>query len=418
MEAEFGFLLIVLLIGVTIVLTILFKACLERVGIPALIGYLLLGFLMKVADVRGLLVSEAVQSVYGVLAELGIICLLFRVGLESNLAGLVRQLPRASVLLLGNLVFSSCLSFVAAYFFLQLPPIPSLFISTALTATSVGISVGVWQEAKALNSDNGELLLDLAEMDDLAAIALMSLLLSMLPVLNGEVEVNFLPVLAQTIIPFVLKVILFGTFCLVFFRYLEQPMTRFFEKIEPDPDPMLTVAGIGFIIAALAGFLGFSVAVGAFFAGLVFCHDPDAVILDTSFSTLYELFVPFFFLNIGLQIDPQVLTSSFGLATVLLIVAVLGKIIGTGAPALLSVGWPSAALLSISMIPRAEIVMVIMQQGQQLGDWAVSSKVFAAMTMVSIATCILSPLLLRPLLRRYYPAEIPQVSPIEKVPKV
>ena len=102
----------------------------------------------------------------------------------------------------------------------------------------------------------------------------------------------------------------------------------------------------------------------------------------------------------------------------LLVVAVIGKIIGTGAPALVTVGWSSAALLSISMIPRAEIVMVIMQQGQQLGNWAVSSEVFAAMTMVSIATCILSPMLLRPLLRRYYSAEIPQVSPIEEVPKV
>ena len=59
-----------------------------------------------------------------------------------------------------------------------------------------------------------------------------------------------------------------------------------------------------------------------------------------------------------------------------------------------------------------------MQQGQQLGDWAVSSEVFAAMTMVSSATCILSPLLLRPLLRRYYPVEMTQVSPINKVSKL
>ncbi len=406
MEAEFGLVLIVLLVGATIVLTILLKACLERVGIPALIGYLLLGLLMKLTDIQGILLSPAVQSFYGVLAELGIICLLFRVGLESNLAGLIHQLPGASILLAGNLIFSGLLSFATAYFLLQFSLIPSLFISMALTATSVGISVSVWQEAKALDSDNGELLLDLAELDDLAAIALMSLLLSMLPVLNGEVEANFLPVLAQTIVPFIFKVILFGTFCLVFFRYLEQPMTRFFEKIEPAPDPMLTVAGIGFIIAALAGLLGFSVAVGAFFAGLVFSHDPDAVELDTSFSTLYAFFVPFFFLNIGLQLDPQVLTSSFSMGTVLLVVAVLGKVIGTGIPALMTVGWPSAALLSISMIPRAEIVMVIMQHGQQLGDWAVSSEVFAAMTMVSAATCILSPLLLRPLLRRYYPVQI------------
>ena len=418
MEAEFEFMLIILLVGATIVLTILLKASLEWVGIPALIGYLLLGFLMKLADVQGILLSETMQSVYGILAELGIISLLFRVGLESNLAGLVRQLPRASVLLMGNLFFSGFLSFVVTYFFLQLPLIPSLFISMALTATSVGISVSVWQEAKALNSENGELLLDLAEMDDLAAIALMSILLAMLPVLKGEVERNFLPLLAQTIVPFMLKVILFGTFCLVFFRYLEQPMTRFFEKIEPAPDPMLMVTGIGFIIAALGGLLGFSVAVGAFFAGLVFSNDPDAVNFDTSFSTLYDFFVPFFFLNIGLQIDPQILTSSLGLGTVLLMVAVLGKLVGTGGPALVTVGWPSAALLSVSMIPRAEIVMVIMQRGQQLGDWAVPSEVFAAMAMVSVATCILSPLLLRPLLRRWYPTEIPKVTSFEEVRKL
>ncbi len=404
METEFEFLLIILLVGATIVLTIWLKAYFERIGVPALIGYLLLGFLMKLLDVQELLLLETVQLVYRFLAELGIICLLFRVGLESNLAGLVSQLPRASILLGGNLIFSGLLSFVAAYYFLQLPLIPSLFISMALTATSVGISVSVWQEAKALNSDNGELLLDLAQMDDLAAIGLMSLLLSMLPVLRGEVEANFLAVLVQTIVPFILKVILFGTFCLVFFCYLEQPMTRFFEKIEAAPAPMLVVVGIGFIIAALAGFLGFSVAVGAFFAGLVFSQDPDAVTLDTSFSTLYKFFVPFFFLNMGLQLDPQVITSSLSLGTVLLVVAVLGKVIGTGAPALLTVGSSGAALLSISMIPRAEIVMVIMQQGQQLGDWAVSSEIFAAMAMVSAATCILSPLLLRPLLRRYYPS--------------
>ncbi|MDJ0704985.1 MAG: cation:proton antiporter [Leptolyngbyaceae cyanobacterium MO_188.B28] len=407
-ESETILLLLTLLVGATIVLAILTKAGLERIGAPALVGYLVMGFLMRLWNYQGIFTSTAVLEVYSFLAELGIISLLFRVGLESNLAGLLRQLPRAGLILVGNLLFSGILGFLAAYHLLQLALIPSLFIAVALTATSVGISVGLWQEEDALNSPNGELLLDIAEMDDIAAIALMSLLFAIVPFLNGDVEGDFLPALAQTIGPFLLKVFTFGAFCLVFSRYLERPLTRFFESIEPPPDPMLMVAGTGFIIASLAGLLGFSVAVGAFFAGLVFSRDPDAVTFDASFGTLAEFFIPFFFIHIGMTLDPSVLPVSLGLGSVLIVAAVLGKLIGAGVPALLTVGQSSATLLSLSMVPRAEIAMVIMQRGRYLGDWAVSSQVFAAMAMVSVATSLFPPLLLRPLLRQW-----PQTQEIE-----
>jgi Kef-type K+ transport system membrane component KefB len=222
----------------------------------------------------------------------------------------------------------------------------------------------------------------------------------MVPVLNGDVEANFLPIFARTIVPFLLKGTIFGVFCLILFRYLELPMTRFFSRIEPSPDPMLMVAGTGFIIAALAGLIGFSAAVGAFFAGLVFCRDPDAVKFDASFATLYDFFVPFFFIQLGLQIQLESLASSGILSLVILIVAFLGKLIGTGGLALITDGRSSALLLGVSMIPRAEITMVIMERGRQLGDWAVSPQIFTSMIIVSAITCIASPLLLRPLLQK------------------
>ncbi len=400
---------LVLLVGVTVELAILTKAGLERISVPPLVGYLVLGFVLQLLDIRGLLTSRVGLEVYSFLAELGIISLLFRVGLESNLGGLLRQLPRASLILIGDLIVSGGLSFATTYYWLQLALIPSLFVSIALMATSVGISVSVWQEVKALQSSNGELLLDIAEMDDMAAIASMSLLLAMVPVLNnGDIEGNFLPVLAQTIGPFILKVIIFGSACLSFSRYCERPLTRFFEAIEPAPDPMLMVAGTGFIIAALAGILGFSVAIGAFFAGLVFSRDPDAINFDASFSTLADFFIPFFFINIGLQLDLQDMHLALGLGGILITVAFMGKIIGTLSPAILTVGWSSALLLGFSMVPRAEITMVIMQRGQQLGDWAVPQPVFAAVVLVSAITCIVAPLILRPLLQHW-----PQIQEIE-----
>ncbi|MGF1478531.1 MAG: cation:proton antiporter [Cyanophyceae cyanobacterium] len=398
-------LLLVLLVGITIIFALLIKAGLERVGVPALVGYLLFGFGMRLADGEGWFLSSPVLEVYRFLAELGIIALLFRVGLESNLAGLLRQLPRASVILLGDVLGSGLLGFGAAYWLLNLNLITSLLIAIALVATSVGISVSVWQEEKALHSPNGELLLDIAEMDDIAAIALMSLLFAIIPSLGSQA---FLPVLAEVVGPFLLKVLLFGTLCFVFFRYLERPMTRFFERIEPPPDPMLMVAGTGIVIAALAGFLGFSVAVGAFFAGLAFSRDPEAVKLDASFGTLYDFLVPFFFIHVGLQIDPLLLGTAWGLGSILLAIAIAGKIIGIGSLALVTAGYSSAVLLSVSMLPRAEITLVILQRGQQLG-WAVPPSVFAALVLVSAATCLLSPLLLRPLLQRWH--QLPETIP-------
>ncbi|MGK7951413.1 MAG: cation:proton antiporter [Xenococcaceae cyanobacterium] len=134
------------------------------------------------------------------------------------------------------------------------------------------------------------------------------------------------------------------------------------------------------------------------------CQSP--VKFDASFATLYEFFVPFFFIHIGLKLEIESFANTLNLVIILLIVAVLGKVVGTGLPAILTTGRTSALLLSLSMIPRAEIAMVIMARGQQLGDWAVSPEIFTSMVIVSTITCIISPLLLRPLLGKWHRLEV------------
>lgn len=417
-EAEFTLLLLTLLVGVMIVAALLLKGVSEKLGLPAIVAYLLLGIGLQAIDRAHHLQTESAQSVLNFLAELGLICLLFRVGLESNLSGLRRQLPRASVILVGDLLFSGLLGFGLAFYGLHWPLVTSLVVSLALIATSVGISINVWQEAKALSSPTGELLLDIAEMDDIAAIALMSLLFALLPFIQEAAAPGAsLPsaivsatalgdashILFTTLAAFCLRVGLFTTLCLGFSRYAERPLIRLFEALEPAPDPMLTVAGIGFITAAIAGFLGFSVAVGAFFAGLVFSRDPEAVTFDASFGTLSELFVPFFFINIGLGLNLQAVSQTATLGLVISLVAIAGKLIGVGITAGNTVSPCSAVLLSLSMMPRAEITMVVLQKGQSLGDGVIPPVVFGAMVTMTLVTCSITPLCLRPLLRRWRP---------------
>ena len=100
--------------------------------------------------------------------------------------------------------------------------IPSLFIAVALTATSVGVSVGVWQEAKAIESPNGELLLDVAVMDDISGIAFMVLLFAIIPALKSSAGISFSPDLARTLGLFLLKLIAFGAFCLFILSHVSR----------------------------------------------------------------------------------------------------------------------------------------------------------------------------------------------------
>jgi Kef-type K+ transport system membrane component KefB len=394
--------LVVLLVGVAIALSIAIKAGTSRVGVPNLLGYLLLGFLLRLADAQWQFLSPEGEEIFEFLAELGIISLLFRVGLDSDLAGLKHQLPRASQIWIWNLVVSAALGFVTAYFLLNLSAIASFFVAVAFTATSVGVSVGVWEEENATDSPNGHLLLDVAEMDDISAVILMALLFAIAPNLyQSNDSGSLVSVIAETSGTFLLKAIVFGAFCFFFSRYLEAKMTKFFREIEPAPDPMLEVVGIGFIIAAISGLLGFSVAIGGFFAGLVFSRDPQAVKMEASFQSIYELLTPFFFIGIGLKIEPNALTSAVGMGLILLVVAVLGKLVGAGVPALFTTSKTGAALIGVSMVPRAEITTIVMRQGLELGNWAVSEKLFAAMVVVSAATSMLTPIALRSLLHKW-----------------
>jgi Kef-type K+ transport system membrane component KefB len=399
-EAAANLSFLILLVGGIIVLTIFIRAGLEKIGLPALVGFMILGILLKLADSRAAFITSESNTIFKFLADMGVIVLLFRVGLESRLSGLLKQLRLAGIIWAGNVLFSGVLGFVTAQAILGLGLVPSLFIGVSLTATSVGVSISVWREEKLISTKPAELLLDIAEMDDISGVVFMALLLSIAPVLNGAAGSSLRGILIPTIGALFLKLVLFGGLCFLFSRYVEGRVTNFFNRLGHSPDPMLMVAGFGFIIAAIAGLLGFSPAMGAFFAGLVFSRDPKAVRLDSSFGILYDFFVPFFFLGIGMNIGIEGLGSALGMGAALFAVAVIGKLLGNGLFSFKKMGGTNAALISISMVPRAEIAMIIMQKGRQLENGAVPGEVFSAMVLVSLATCVLSPIVLRPSLRR------------------
>jgi Kef-type K+ transport system membrane component KefB len=202
-----------------------------------------------------------------------------------------------------------------------------------------------------------------------------------------------------------LKALAFAAGCLLFARYFERPMTHFFRRLTEMPDPVIVMAAAGLAIAALAGLFGFSLAIGALLAGLLFSRDPEAVRMEPSFRMLYDLFTPFFFIGVGLLIDPGVLGEGLLAGGLLLLPAIVGKMVGAGAPALLEIGWRGAVLIGASMVPRAEIAMIVASQGRRMGDWAMPPVIFAGLMTVTLATALLTPSVVRLLLVRWPQSE-------------
>lgn len=395
--------LLLLLVGIVIALTTLVRSVLGRLSLPALVGYLSLGVLINALDRMWPFLTPEVEHGFRFLQDVGVVVLLFRIGLESNLPALVHQMRRASELWAGNITLSAGLAFIATFVVLSYGLLPSLFVTAALTATSVGVSTAVWNEAGAIGTDTGALLIDVAELDDISAVIFMSVLFASVPSLHSELGGASLSAIGREVGFLILKFIGFCAGCFLFSKYVEAHLTSWFGKLDPDLGPMLLVVGLGFCIAVLAAWLGFSLAIGAMFAGLAFSRDPREKRIDRSFAALFGFFSPFFFIGIGLSVEMTGFGQALGLGAVLLAVAVAGKIVGTWLTAAATVGGTAGVLIGVSMVPRAEVAMIIMQHGRALGDWAVPPELFAAMVLVTLATCLFTPPVVHLLLRKHLP---------------
>ena len=387
-------------LGELLILSPFVKNLMERLGMPALVGYILLGVAVSVVDQYWKISGPVFEATFAILAELGIIALLFRVGLKSHTRSLLAKLPDASLVWLGDVLTNLLLVFAVARYLLSLPLETSLVIATAFSSTSVAVSVSVWSGLKRLNSSPGQLLVDVAELDSLSSVLILAVLLAIIPAMRGH-ETALVASIGATTVLILLKLLLFIIGCYLFSHYLERRFTEFNRRWENSRTAQsISVLGAGLVIAAFAGHLGFPLAIGALFAGLAFSRDPETVRADTRFAYFYEFFTPFFFIFIGMQLDPSRLAGSLGIAAMLLAPAVLGKFAGVGIPALIFVKRRDALLLGVSMIPRAEIAMVVIYQCHLLGSDVISGTLFGSLVIVSVLTSILAPLLLRSMLRQ------------------
>lgn len=396
-DSASGLLLITL--GAVLALGPLIKRISHQLGVPFSVGYILLGLVVgALLRPTGVLTTPMFVESFAVLAQLGVVALLFRVGLRSHTRALIAKLPSAALIWLVNVLGTFAAGYLLARFGLHWSLETSLVIGTAFTATSIAVSLAAWDELGLANSDTGQTLLDVAELDDLSAAVLLAILLGVLPaMLNGDG--GLLRHVGMSAVAALGKLSIFILGCYLFAHYLEARFTHFNRQLSDSPASLtISILGAGLAIAAVADSLGFSIAVGALFAGLAFSRDPDAVHEDGNFTYFYEFLTPFFFIHIGMQTDARVLLEAFDVGLVLFLAASISKLVFTTLPALRSLTMRDSLNLGVSMIPRAEIALVVIYECRAVNAEIIPPEVFAAVVMVSLLTSITAPVALRRLL--------------------
>jgi Kef-type K+ transport system membrane component KefB len=334
-------------------------------------------------------VFAAQSEVITVLSELGVIILLFEIGLESNLKDLMAVGIQAIVVAIVGVVVPFTAGTVGLMTLFGVGAVPAIFAGAALTATSIGITSKVLSELGKLNSKEGQIILGAAVIDDVLGIIVLAVVASLAK--DGAVDVGKVIYLIISATTFLLGAIALG-------KVFNKSFVAIADNLKTRGELIIPAFIFAFVMAYLAAVIQLEAILGAFAAGLVLEETDKRIELQKQVIPIADILVPIFFVTVGAKTDlgvlnPAIPSNREGLimAIFLITVAIIGKVI-TG----LSVfGQPQINRLAIGvgMIPRGEVGLVFAGVGAASG--VLSKSLGAAIIMMVILTTFLAPPLLR-----------------------
>jgi len=355
----------------------------ERFRQPAVVGEVLAGLLLG----PYLLGIVPHSLVYEGIAEIGVIFLLFTVGLETKPSDILKVGVVASKVGLLGILLPFVLGFgLIAY--LGHPTLEALFIGTALVATSVGITARVLGDMGLIQEIESRIILGAAVIDDIIGMILLAVVSSL-----GEGALSWVRItlVAVEAIAFTLFLGLVGS--RVINRY-----GRWIERIKTPQAPLVFSILICLGLSALSSAIGMAAIIGAFMAGMVLAEFSEEYHLVEKAEAIYAFLVPFFFFVMGSHINLAVMASGeiIWLALVITVLAVVGKLVGCGIGAL-SLGRSGALIVGVGMVPRGEVGIIVAMLGLRLQ--AIPESMYALVIFMSVVTTLAVPPVLRVLFR-------------------
>ncbi len=396
------------------------SSLIERIGQPAVLGELLIGVALGSLPLIGTDFFEPIKTSATIhfLAELGVVILLFQIGMESSVRTMMKVgVPSFLVACVGVI-----LPFLATTYFigpLLAPGLPStayLFLGATLTATSVGITARVLKDINKSTTTEARTIIGAAVIDDVLGLIILAVVSAI--VLEGSINATKLSIIIIKAVVFLGGGLLLGT-------WLAPRLSRIFSKIHTGVGMKFAlVISFGLVFSYLASIVGLAPIVGAFTAGLIltpvyfeqFSNPPfvddllgaineepmsdsfrkkiDSIIETHSHKHIEEFaahlghfLIPIFFVLTGMQVkidtlfDLNVLFMTLGILVVAVITKVLAGFVAGKGMHRLAVG--------IGMVPRGEVGLIFANMGKSLG--VMNDTVFSAMVVVIMATTLITP---------------------------
>jgi len=368
----------------------LFAELAVRLNTPPVIGELVAGVVLGPSLLGWVEPGEAIK----LMAEIGIILLLFGVGLETDVRRLIRSGGQSLVVAMVGFVVPLLAGFALAYWVFDLALLVSLFIGGTLTATSIGITVRVLADLGRQHSHEGQIVLGAAVIDDVLGVVLLALLYEFsigggVSMLNASKVMVFIAVFFL-LAPVVAKIMAF--------------MIKRADYASGIPGLVpASIMSLVLLFAWAATALGAPELLGGFAAGLALSRRfflPLGVALhaDESFAERIEdqmkpilyLFTPIFFVFVGLSLNLREIDWSspfiwaFSLST--LLVALAGKLAGA---LLIRASWATRGIIGLSMIPRGEVGLIFAELGRVGGIF--TNEIYAGLIIVIAVTTLLPP---------------------------
>ncbi|BAZ67827.1 MAG: cation:proton antiporter [Pelatocladus maniniholoensis HA4357-MV3] len=328
------------------------------------------------------------SEVISVLAEIGVVILLFEIGLESDLKELLKVGPQSAIVAIVGVTAPFAGGTFGLMYLFGVPAVPAIFAGAALTATSIGITAKVLSELQYLNRKEGQIIIGAAVLDDVLGIIILAVVASLAK--TGEVEITNVLYLIVSAVAFLVGAVLLG-------RLFNPYFVKIVDELKTRGQLLIPALIFAFVLAYIATAINLEAILGAFTAGLVLAETQKCRALKDQVLPIADMLVPIFFVAVSAKtniavLNPFVPENREGLiiASFLILVAIVGKLVsgftvfGSEETNRLAIG--------VGMIPRGEVGLVFAGIGSTSG--VLSGSLDAAIIVMVILTTFLAPPLL------------------------
>ncbi len=375
----------------------------ERVGQPAVLGELVAGILLGSSLLGVVPSSGPTADIVHVFAEVGVILLLFEIGLETDLGAMFRVGPAALAVAAVGVILPFGLGF--AYWVAGPHPAvasaadvstTAIFLGATLTATSVGITARVLSDLRRMNTAEARIIIGAAVLDDVIGLVILTVVSGLAA--GVAVSVVGISRTFAVAVGFVVVAVLLG-------RFAAPKLFDLIDKMRVRQVLLAFAVAFGFGLAGLASVAGSALIIGAFAAGIILSGTNQFDTIERDLRPLVGIFAPIFFVNVGAAVDLRLLDPSrpgaagtLSMALVLTLLAIAGK---------LAAGWAAPwerydrLTVGVGMIPRGEVGLIFADIGRRAG--ILGLEVFGAVLLMVMATTFVAPLGLKARFARQRP---------------